>query len=173
MTAPGSREITTYTELIAGIDAERVALGVRHLDFEELAGMTPGHWGKAAGPLQVKRLGSEKIFDALRAVGLRIRLEIDPAQRAKMQSHIAQHFLPMQANQARKNNRARLWNRTIDEVLEYLSNGKGGGVSRLNAAVKAARENLSRRACEETAGAQLFRNRRVHRTTERGCPTWI
>lgn len=102
MTAP----VTTYTELIQGIDAERVALGIRHLDFEVLIGVTQGHWGKAAGMLQVKKLGIEKIFDALRGAGLRIRLEIDPEQRAKMLARIEENFNPMQMNQARRNNHA-------------------------------------------------------------------
>lgn len=97
-------EVTSYTELIKAIDAERVAIGIRHLDFEVLTGMTQGHWGKAAGMLQVKKLGIEKIFDALRAAGLRIRLEIDPDQRAKMLARIADNFNPSNQNQARKNN---------------------------------------------------------------------
>lgn len=103
MTAPirDMAEVTSYTELIKAIDAERVAIGIRHLDFEVLTGMTQGHWGKAAGMLQVKKLGIEKIFDALRAAGLRLRLEIDPEQRAKMLTRIEQNFNPMQSNQAR------------------------------------------------------------------------
>ena len=46
-------EVTCYTELIAGIEAGRVEMGVRQLDFEVLIGVTQGHWGKAAGLLQV------------------------------------------------------------------------------------------------------------------------
>lgn len=96
-----TESVTSYTELIQSIDAERVALGIRHLDFEVLIGVTQGHWGKAAGMLQVKKLGIEKIFDALRGAGLRIRLEIDPEQRAKMVTRIEENFNPMQLNQAR------------------------------------------------------------------------
>lgn len=103
-----STEITTYTELIRAIDAGRIEMGLRHLDFEVLAGMAQGHWGKAAGMLQVKRLGVEKVFDALRAAGLRIRLEVDPEQRAKMLERIADNFNPMNANQARPRHAASL-----------------------------------------------------------------
>lgn len=100
MTAPAT-EVTSYTELIAAIDAGRMEMGYRHLDFEVLIGVTQGHWGKAAGMLQVKKLGIEKIFDALRGAGLKISVEVDQDQRAKMLARAAQRFNPMQANQAR------------------------------------------------------------------------
>lgn len=100
MTSPA--EITTYTELIGGIKAQVEALGVRQLDFDRLAGFPPGLSGKVFGLLQVKRLGPEKIFDALRAAGLRLRIEIDPEQMAKMQARIEKKLMhPRQANQAR------------------------------------------------------------------------
>jgi hypothetical protein len=51
--------------------------------------------------LQVKRLGPEKMFDALRAAGLRIKLEIDPDQEARMRARIADNYLPRNAQQAR------------------------------------------------------------------------
>lgn len=93
--------ITSYTEIIAAIEAGRVEMGYRQLDFEVLIGVTQGHWGKAAGLLQVKKFGIEKIFDALRGAGLRIRVEVDPDQRAKMLARAAKKFNPMQGNQAR------------------------------------------------------------------------
>lgn len=101
MRAADMTDVTSYTELIAGIDAGRVEMGLRHLDFEVLIGVTQGHWGKAAGMLQVKKLGIEKIFDALRGAGLMMRLEVDPEQRAKMVARCADNFNPMHANQAR------------------------------------------------------------------------
>jgi len=144
--APESPLATCYTELIAGIDAKRVALGIRHLDFEVLIGVTQGHWGKAAGMLQVKRLGIEKIFDALRGAGLRIRLEEDPEQTRNIQNQIANKgFVPRQANQARPGNSANLSNKVIDGVLDYLAHKKGG-LARLNKAVKEARSNGARHA---------------------------
>lgn len=94
-------EITSYTELIAGINAQREALGVRMSDFDDLAGFPAGLTGKAFGMLQVKRLGPEKLFDAIRAAGLRIRLEEDPEQAEKMRTRIATNYNPSQQNQAR------------------------------------------------------------------------
>lgn len=94
-------EITSYTELITGINAQRESLGVRMDDFDTLAGFPAGLTGKAFGMLQVKRLGPEKLFDALRAAGLRLRIEVDPDQEAKMRARIADHFTPRQGNQAR------------------------------------------------------------------------
>ncbi|SEE52359.1 hypothetical protein [Bradyrhizobium lablabi] len=93
--------VTSYTELIAGINAQREALGVRMSDFDDLAGFPAGLTGKAFGMLQVKRLGPEKLFDALRAAGLRLKLEPDPEQLEKMKQRIADNFNPRQANQAR------------------------------------------------------------------------
>ena len=94
-------DVTSYTELIAGINAQREALGVRMSDFDDLAGFPAGLTGKAFGMLQVKRLGPEKLFDAIRAAGLRIKLEVDPDQVEKMKQRISEHYNPRQENQAR------------------------------------------------------------------------
>lgn len=94
-------DVTSYTELIGAIEAQRMAMGMRQSDFDDLCGFPPGLWGKAAGLLQVKRLGPEKCFDALRGAGLRMRVEIDPQQLEKMLRRIAENYNPRQANQAR------------------------------------------------------------------------
>jgi hypothetical protein len=104
MGAAMTEVVTSYTELIAGIQAQVAALGVRLVDFDDLAGFPAGLSGKIFGPSQVKRLGPEKLFDALRAAGLRIRLEADEEQLEKMRSRIAEKYNPRQANQARPNN---------------------------------------------------------------------
>jgi len=98
---PEGVEVTSYSELIAGINAQREALGLRMQDFDDLAGFPAGLTGKAFGMLQVKRLGPEKLFDAMRAAGLRIRLEVDPEQVERMKKRIAENYNPRQANQAR------------------------------------------------------------------------
>jgi hypothetical protein len=118
-------------------------LGVRYLDFDKLAGWAEGLSGKIFGTSQVKRLGPEKLFDAIRASGMRIRLEHDPEQTQKMQARIAEHCLPRQANQARPNNRSHMSNKMIGDVLSYLANRKGG-LTQLRAAVKEARSNMAR-----------------------------
>lgn len=99
-------EVTSYTELIGAIQVRIGELGIRQLDFDKLAGFPEGLSGKAFGMLQVKRLGPEKLFDALRAAGLKLRIEADPEQEAKMRARIAERFNPRQANQARTNNHA-------------------------------------------------------------------
>lgn len=139
-----SELITSYSELIRGIDAARVDMGVRQLDFEVLCSMTQGHWGKVAGPSQVKRLGIEKAFDALRATGLRMRLEVDPDQRAKMAARVAENFLPMHKHQARPSNYAQPSEKAVDSILNHLAN-KPGGLRRLTEAVKEARSAAARR----------------------------
>lgn len=104
--AGGMTEVTSYTELIEGLKAQLGALNIRYGDFDDLAGFPAGLSGKVFGPAQVKRLGPEKLFDAIRAAGLRIKLETDPEQLAKMQNRIAEQFNPRQANQARAGNHA-------------------------------------------------------------------
>lgn len=99
-------DVTSYTELIGAVKAQVAALGLRYQDFDDLAGFPAGLSGKVFGGAQVKRLGPEKMFDAMRAAGLRIKLEPDPEQLAKMQARIAENFNPRQANQARPNNSA-------------------------------------------------------------------
>lgn len=99
--------ITTYSELITAIDARRRAKQVRQLDFDELAGWALGLSGKVFAPIPTKKIGLEKCFDALRAVGLRIRIEVDPEQDRKMNERIAEKFLPMNVGQARFGNTSR------------------------------------------------------------------
>lgn len=94
-------EATSYNELVAGIQAQVETLGLKLKDFDDLAGFPEGLSGKVFGMLQVKRLGPEKLFDAIRAAGLRLRLEVDPEQQAKMKERISANYLPRQANQAR------------------------------------------------------------------------
>lgn len=92
---------TSYTELMSAIQAQVGALGLKLTDFDDLAGFPAGLSGKVFGLLQVKRLGPEKMFDALCAAGLRLRVEVDPDQEARMRIRIAENYLPRQANQAR------------------------------------------------------------------------
>src|SRR6266404_5497490 len=100
-------EVTSYSELISVIRDRVGALGVRYQDFDSLAGFPDGLSGKVFGPAQVKRLGIEKAFDALRCAGLRLRVEEDPEQIAKMQAWIEKKMIqPRQGNQARMNNHA-------------------------------------------------------------------
>jgi hypothetical protein len=139
--------ITCYTELIQRLRDRVGQLEVRYLDFDKLAGFAEGLTGKVFGPSQVKRLGPEKMFDAIRAAGLRLRIEEDPEQLEKMRKQIAENCQPRQGNQARMGNRSHLCSKTIDDVLNYLANKKGG-LTVLNDAVKEARSNWARHAAK-------------------------
>lgn len=130
--------VTTYTEMMAGIQAQVGALGLKLTDFDDLAGFPAGLSGKVFGMLQVKRLGPEKMFDALRAAGLRIRLEIDPDQEAKMKSRIADNYLPRQQQQARNGHSSSLPSSAVlTRVLRPI--GKLGGKARWAGKSKAER----------------------------------
>jgi hypothetical protein len=138
-------EITSYTEAIEAIRPRLGQLKIRYQDFDTLCDFPSGLTGKCLGPARPKRLGIEKFFDAMRGAGLRIRLEEDPEQTAKMRTRISENFNPRQANQARMGNSSNLSNKVIDGVLNYLTTKKGG-LARLNKAVKEARSNVARRA---------------------------
>ena len=124
-----NQPITSYTELMAGIQAQVGALGLKLTDFDDLAGFPAGLSGKVFGLLQVKRLGPEKMFDALRAAGLRLRLEIDPEQEAKMRNRISENYLPRQATQSRQGHASSLPSSAVlSRVLKPL--GRIGGKQR-------------------------------------------
>jgi hypothetical protein len=143
--------VTCYTELIQRLRDRVWQLEVRYLDFDKLAGFADGLSGKVFGESQVKRLGVEKLFDGIRAAGLRLRIEEDPEQTQKMQARIAENFLPRQANQARPNNHSHPSNKMVDGVLSYLANTKGG-LTQLNDAMKKARSNWARQAAKALWG---------------------
>jgi hypothetical protein len=137
--------VTSYNEALPHIrDRVGAVLKIKYEDFDSLCDFPSGLSGKVFGAAQIKRFGIEKFFDALRGAGLRIRLEEDPEQTAKMLARIAQNYPPRQANQARLGNSANLSNKFIDSVLDCLANKKGG-IARLNKAVKQARSNHARR----------------------------
>lgn len=131
-------EVTSYSELIGAIRDQVGRLEVRYEDFDTLAGFASGLTGKAFGLAQVKRLGPEKLFDALRAAGLRLRVEEDPEQAEKMRRRIAENFIPRQANQARMGNHASpISSQLLSRVFKHLS--RKGGQARMRKMTKAER----------------------------------
>lgn len=138
-------EITSYTELIGAIRDQVGRLGVRYEDFDLLAGFAEGLTGKAFGPAQVKRLGPEKLFDALRAAGLRLRVEEDPEQAEKMRRQIVLKCTPRQANQARMgNNASPISSQLMSRVFKHLS--RKGGLARMRKMTKAERSAHAKHA---------------------------
>lgn len=136
-------QVTTYTELIRGIQVQVHAMQLRQEDFEVLAGFPVGLAGKVFGPLQVKRLGPEKLFDALRTAGLRLRLEIDPEQLAHMMKEMKKRLIePRQANQARAQATSPASSAVLSRVFRPLS--KLGGKARWHKTTKQERAEHAR-----------------------------
>lgn len=130
--------VTSYTEMMAGIQAQVENLGLKLTDFDDLAGFPSGLSGKVFGMLQVKRLGPEKLFDALRAAGLRMRLEVDPDQEAKMRARIADNYNPRQASQSRPRHASSLPSSAVlTRILKPV--GRLGGKARWAGKSKAER----------------------------------
>lgn len=124
-------EITSYTELIEAIKARIAELGIKYENFDDLAWFSPGMSGKVFGPSQVKRLGTEKLFDALRAASLKISVEPDPAQLEKMRKQMAEHVQIRHTNQARYNNHSSpAGTHMMSRVFKHLS--KLGGKARMS-----------------------------------------
>lgn len=98
--------VTSYTELVAAIRTRIGELGIRYEDFDVLAGFPAGLSGKVFGPAQVKRLGPEKLFDAMRAASIKISAEPDLEQLERMRKQMGETCQIRQANQARPANSA-------------------------------------------------------------------
>jgi len=156
-------EVTSYTELIGAIRARIGELGIRYEDFDVLAGFAPGLSGKVFGPSQVKRLGPEKLFDALCAASLKIRAEPDPEQLARMQKQIAEKCQVRQANQARMGNHASPISKPIiDRVFgHFLREG------RKKRWVKVSKEKRSEHA-RNMANARWKKVRKANRAKRAG-----
>lgn len=158
------KPVTSYTELIEVIRDQVGKLGVRYEDFDTLAGFPAGLTGKAFGPAQVKRLGPEKLFDALRSAGLRIWIDRDPAQERKMTQRIADDFLPRQSNQARMGNEASpAGTRMMGRVFRHFA--KLGGKARM--AKMTPKERSAHQRMAALARAKKDRKRRDYLVKER------
>lgn len=172
-----SRALTSYTELIAEIREQVGRLGVRYEDFDVLAGFPAGLTGKALGPAQVKRLGPEKLFDAIRAAGGRLRFEVDPEQLERMKAQIARQLMqPRQANQARMgNNASPVSTQVLSRAFKHLS--RLGVKARQRKMSKAERSAHARHAAtvrwiEHRKRIRRNRARRqgaAHRIANEGC----
>lgn len=132
--------VTSYTELIGGIGAKVQRLNLRQADFDELAGFAPGLSGKVFGMLQVRTLRLEKLFDALRAAGLRLRLEDDPEQEAKMLARISSNYNLREANQARPGHASTTPSSAVLTRV-FKAMGRTGGKARWHKKSKKARSD--------------------------------
>jgi hypothetical protein len=159
-------EVTSYTELVNGIRSQLGALGIRYEDFDELAGFAAGLSGKVFGPAQVKRLGPEKMFDAIRAAGLRLRIEVDPEQAHKMQARIAENYNPRQANQARMgNNASPVSIALLSRCFKHLS--RSGGKARMRKMTKEQRSKHAQHAANMRWKAERKRRKVAQRRRQR------
>lgn len=169
--APSITVVTSYSDLIAGIKAKVERLNLRQADFDELAGFAPGLSGKVFGMLQVRTLRLEKLFDALRAAGLRLKIEDDPEQEAKMLARIASNYNPRQANQARPGHASSLPSSAVlTRVLKPI--GRMGGKARWHRKSKKARsDHMKMMVMAREKKRRLKKQRAAHlkRKRDRDC----
>lgn len=159
-------DVTSYTELIVAIRARIGDLGIRYEDFDVLAGFAPGLSGKVFGPSQVKRLGPEKLFDAMRAASLKLRTEPDAEQLAKMQKQMTENCQPRQANQARmSNNASPVGTALMSRVFKHLS--RLGNDARKRKLTKEQRSKSAQHAANSRWKNERKRRRAAHRRRQR------
>jgi transcriptional regulator with XRE-family HTH domain len=75
-----SISVRNYSDLIVAIRAVKEFLGLSNETLEEIAGLTRGHVDKILGPSREKRIGHQTLPLILGALGIRLRVEVDPEQ---------------------------------------------------------------------------------------------
>jgi hypothetical protein len=77
--------ISSDRELLAAIRKRIDQLELTHEVVEELAGLPRGYGAKVWSDTPPKRISAHTLFWVLQSLGLRMRLEVDPALVAKLQ----------------------------------------------------------------------------------------
>lgn len=80
MTDFPSSAVRSYDDLIIALRAMKEFLGLSNETLEEIAGLTRGHCDKLLGPRRSKHIGRQTLPLILGALGVRLRVEIDPEQ---------------------------------------------------------------------------------------------
>lgn len=143
--------INDYASLHSALRARADALRVSRSDLDDIAGLATGHVSKLLAPNFTKLLGPLSFGLVLQALGLRLRVEVDPEQTAKLASRYRprdERKVTKRANpsdqviitlsRARLRRLASLGGKATAERLTYAQ--------RRRAAQKAARARWARRA---------------------------
>lgn len=151
-------EATTYNELIWVLNARREHVGISLKELNEIADLTGGHAEKIFGAAQVKKLGPFSMWVILAALGLKIVVQEDPKQAAKMQTK----YVPSEKNQARPGNLASPAGRVmLSRVFGQFS--RSGGKARMAKMSKTELRDHQRRA----AMAGVRKRRKLAKQAER------
>lgn len=78
--------VTDYGSLHAALRARAEELRISRADLDDLAGLATGHVSKILAPRFSKVLGPTSFGLILQSLGLRLRVEVDPEQSAKLAS---------------------------------------------------------------------------------------
>lgn len=74
----------TYDDLIRGIREHMNAIGMSCNELDAVSGMPTGYAGKVLGPARVRALGPKSFEYFLGALGLVMKLEVDPEAEARI-----------------------------------------------------------------------------------------
>jgi DNA-binding phage protein len=75
-----SSAVRSHDDPIVAIRAVKEFLGLSNETLEEIAGLTRGHVDKILGPSGEKKIGPQTLALILGALGIRLRVEVDPEQ---------------------------------------------------------------------------------------------
>jgi hypothetical protein len=79
-------EIRCYRDLLEAIRARKNELSLSHETVEDICGLTRGHWDKVFGPKTEKKMGWFMFGLIFPALGIKLRVELDPEQARRMAS---------------------------------------------------------------------------------------
>jgi hypothetical protein len=79
-------EIRCYRDLLEAIRARKNELSLSHETVEDICGLTRSHWVKVFGPKPEKKMGWFMFGLILPALGIKLRVELDPEQARRMAS---------------------------------------------------------------------------------------
>jgi hypothetical protein len=96
--------IRSREDLVVAVRSRQEELGISCLTIDEIAGLADGHFSKLTS--QVKGFGFVTTFLVLQALGLRLRIEVDPEATAKL----AQRWRPRNDSYVRADNH---WRRNV------------------------------------------------------------
>jgi len=81
-----SSAVRSYEDLIIALRAVKEFLGLSNETVDEIAGLARGHCDKILGPSREKTIGAKTLPLILGALGVRLKLEIDPDQAKRVAS---------------------------------------------------------------------------------------
>ena len=89
-----------YNGLITALRARQAELEITNETLDHVAGITPGYAGKLFSPKPIRSMGPMSLWAILGCLGLRLTVETDPEQLAKIRSRLTKRLRPLRSPRA-------------------------------------------------------------------------